>query len=77
VLLALAPPYRGRKGGRGSRESAACREEKERRLETDRAEREEEQRRKGKEISQGLVRDFRKLQGPVCKIKFSVDLKSK
>jgi hypothetical protein len=29
------------------------------------------QRRKRKEISQGLVRNFRKLQGPVCKTKIS------
>jgi hypothetical protein len=29
--------------------------------------REEEQRRKGKRTSQGLMRDFRKLQGPFCK----------
>jgi hypothetical protein len=34
-----------------------------------------EQRRRGKEISQGLMRDFRKLQGLVCKAKFPVDLK--
>jgi hypothetical protein len=34
-----------------------------------------EQRRRGKEISQGLMRNFRKLQGPVCKEKFPIDLK--
>jgi hypothetical protein len=28
---------------------------------------EEKQRRRGKEISQGLMRKFRKLQGPFCK----------
>jgi hypothetical protein len=35
-----------------------------------------EQRRRGKEISQGLMRNFRKLQGLVCKAKFPVDLKT-
>jgi hypothetical protein len=35
--------------------------------ETPRKEREEEQRRKGKETSQGLIRNFRKLQGPFYK----------
>jgi hypothetical protein len=34
-----------------------------------------EQRRRGKKISQGLMRDFKKLQGLVCKAKFPVDLK--
>jgi hypothetical protein len=34
-----------------------------------------EQRRRGKEISQGLMCDFRKPQGLVCKAKFPVDLK--
>jgi hypothetical protein len=34
-----------------------------------------EQRRRGKEICQGLMRNFWKLQGPVCKTKFPVDLK--
>jgi hypothetical protein len=29
------------------------------------------------ELLQGLVRNYRKLQGPVCKIKFPVDLKPK
>jgi hypothetical protein len=29
------------------------------------------------EFSQGLMRNFRKLQGLVCKAKFSIDLKSK
>jgi hypothetical protein len=35
--------------------------------ETPGKEREEEQRRKGKETSQGFIRNFRKLQGPFCK----------
>jgi hypothetical protein len=48
---------------------------KERRLETDRTKREEEQRRKGNRISQGPLREFRKLQGLVRKVKFPVDLK--
>jgi hypothetical protein len=30
---------------------------------------------KGKEVSQGLMHDFRKLQGLICKAKFAVDLK--
>jgi hypothetical protein len=34
-----------------------------------------EQRRRGKEISQGLMRNFRKLQGLVCKANFPIDLK--
>jgi hypothetical protein len=34
-----------------------------------------EQRRRGKEISQGLMRNFRKLQGLICKAKFPIDLK--
>jgi hypothetical protein len=29
------------------------------------------------ELSQGLVRNLEKLQGPVCKTKFPVDLKPK
>jgi flagella basal body P-ring formation protein FlgA len=33
------------------------------------------QRRRGKEISQGPMRNFRKLQGLVCKTKFHIDLK--
>jgi hypothetical protein len=33
--------------------------------------------RRGKEISQGFMRDFRKLQGPVCKTKVPIDLKPK
>jgi hypothetical protein len=44
---------------------------------TDRTEREEEQRRKGNRISQGLIRKYKKLQGPVCKTQFPVDLKLK
>jgi hypothetical protein len=39
--------------------------------------REKKQRRRGKEISQGLMRNFRKLQGPVCKAKFPINLKPK
>jgi hypothetical protein len=39
--------------------------------------REKKQRRRGKVISQGLMRKYRKLQGPVCKTKFPVDLKLK
>jgi hypothetical protein len=39
-------------------------------------EREEgEQRRKRNEISQGLMRKFRKSQGPFCKVKFPINLK--
>jgi hypothetical protein len=34
-----------------------------------------EQRRRGKEISQGLMRDFRKLQGLIYKAKFPINLK--
>jgi hypothetical protein len=37
--------------------------------------REEKQRRKGTRISQGLMRNYRKLQGPICKTKFPVNLK--
>jgi hypothetical protein len=36
-----------------------------------------EQRRRGKEISQGPMRKYRKLRGPICKTKFPVDLKLK
>jgi hypothetical protein len=36
---------------------------------------EKEQRRRGKVISQGLMRNFRGLQGPICKTKFSINLK--
>jgi hypothetical protein len=36
---------------------------------------EEKQRRKRKETSQGLMRKFRKLQGPFCKFKFLINLK--
>jgi hypothetical protein len=35
----------------------------------------EEQRRRRKVTSQGLMRNYRKLQGPVCKTKFHIDLK--
>jgi hypothetical protein len=35
---------------------------------------EEKQRRKGTRIFQGLMCNYRKLQGPVCKTKFPVDL---
>jgi hypothetical protein len=38
---------------------------------------EEKQRKREVEFSQGLMRNFRKLQGPVCKTKFPVDLKHK
>jgi hypothetical protein len=37
----------------------------------------EEQRRRRKVTSQGLMRNYRKLQGPICKTKFPVDLKPK
>jgi hypothetical protein len=37
----------------------------------------EEERRRTDGLFQGLKRNFRKLQGLVCKVKFSVDLKSK
>jgi hypothetical protein len=33
------------------------------------------QRRREKEISQGLIRKYRKLQGLVCKAKFPIDVK--
>jgi hypothetical protein len=36
-----------------------------------------EERRKTDRIPQGLIRNYRKLQGPVCKTKFSIDLKPK
>jgi hypothetical protein len=36
---------------------------------------EERKRRKRKGISQGLVRKFRKLQGPLSKVKFHINLK--
>jgi hypothetical protein len=36
-----------------------------------------EKRRKTVRFPQGLVRKIRELQGPVCKVKFSVDLKPK
>jgi hypothetical protein len=49
--------------------------EKQRRQGRDKAEREEEQKRKGKRTSQGLMRNFRKLRGLVCKAKFPIDLK--
>jgi hypothetical protein len=39
--------------------------------------REEKQRRKGTRISQGPLRNFRKLQGLFCKTKFPIDLKPK
>jgi hypothetical protein len=39
--------------------------------------REEKQRRKGTRIFQELIRKIRELQGPVCKTKFSIDLKPK
>jgi hypothetical protein len=35
----------------------------------------EEQRRKGKRTSQGLICKFRKLQGPFCKVKFPINTK--
>jgi hypothetical protein len=34
-----------------------------------------EERRKTDGIPQGLIRKIRELQGPICKAKFSVDLK--
>jgi hypothetical protein len=37
--------------------------------------REEKQRRRRKGISQGLVRKFRKLLGPLGKVKFPINLK--
>jgi hypothetical protein len=46
-------------------------------VEDKKEQREEKQRRKGTRISQGPLRNFRKLQGPVCKTKFPVDLKPK
>jgi hypothetical protein len=41
----------------------------------DKAEREEEQKWKGKRTSQGLMHNFGKLQGLVCKTNFPIDLK--
>jgi hypothetical protein len=38
--------------------------------------REEKQRRRRKGISQGLMREFRKLQGPLGKVKFHINLKA-
>jgi hypothetical protein len=35
----------------------------------------EEERRRTDGIPQGLIRNFKKLQGLVCKVKFSIDLK--
>jgi hypothetical protein len=35
----------------------------------------EEERRRTDELSQRLMRKIRELQGPVCKAKFSIDLK--
>jgi hypothetical protein len=32
--------------------------------------------RRSREVSGGLVRDFQRVQGPVCKLKFSADTKS-
>jgi hypothetical protein len=49
--------------------------EERRRQGRDKVEREEEQRRKGIRTSQGLMRNFRKLQGLVCKAKFPIDFK--
>jgi hypothetical protein len=46
-------------------------------VEDKKEQREEKQRRKGTRISQGPLRNFRKLQGLVCKIIFSIDLKPK
>jgi hypothetical protein len=46
-------------------------------VEDKKEQREEKQRRKGTRISQGPLRNFQKLQGPVCKTKFPVDLKPK
>ncbi|PVH38808.1 hypothetical protein PAHAL_5G358300 [Panicum hallii] len=46
-------------------------------VEDKKEQREEKQRRKGTRISQGPLHNFRKLQGPVCKTKFPVDLKPK
>jgi hypothetical protein len=43
----------------------------------DKRERGEKQRRRRNEIPQGLMHNFRKLQGLICKTKFPVDLKSK
>jgi hypothetical protein len=37
--------------------------------------REEKQRRRMNRFPQGLMRNFRKLQGPFCKAKFPIDLK--
>jgi hypothetical protein len=50
----------GRGAGQSKRERGARETIKQR-------EREEEQRRKGNRTSQGLMRKFRKLQGPFCK----------
>jgi hypothetical protein len=61
-------------GREGGKRSAAC-GRNERRQGEDRTEREEKQRRRRKQISQGLMRNFRKLQGLVCKAKFTFDLK--
>jgi hypothetical protein len=46
-------------------------------VEDKKEQREEKQRRKGTRISQGLMRNYRKLQGPICKTKFPVDFKPK
>jgi hypothetical protein len=35
----------------------------------------EEERRRTDELSQGLIRKIRELQGPICKAKFPIDLK--
>jgi hypothetical protein len=60
------------------RAPAACsgqKRERERDTREDKTEREEEQRRKRNRTSQGLVHKFRKLQGPLGKVKFLINLK--
>jgi hypothetical protein len=54
----------------GTREGEANGGEKEKKA-TDK----EEQRGRTSEILQGRIRNIRELQGPICKAKFSIDLK--
>jgi hypothetical protein len=65
---------RAAEGGWKERERRPWRKER-RRQGRDKAEKEEEQRIKGIRTSQGLMRNFRKLQGLACKAKFSINIK--
>jgi hypothetical protein len=68
-------PEQQRKGGRGKEHLLVEKKKGDAWENKRKTEREGEQRRKRKEISQELMRKIRKLQGIFCKANFPIDLK--